>query len=101
MNTYEILPRAVGGWRLRLLTDGEEMGGGVFEQDDYAGALDEGAAWCEPTDDDKDRMTREAMESSRAGHTVSHERVRSWVESLNTDNPLPLPQSTPRTEPGA
>jgi hypothetical protein len=31
--TYEILPRLVelgGGWRLRLLEDGVEVGGGVF-----------------------------------------------------------------------
>jgi hypothetical protein len=31
--TYEILPRQVnlgGGWRLRLLEDGVEVGGGVF-----------------------------------------------------------------------
>jgi hypothetical protein len=31
--TYEINPRAAelgGGWKLRLLEDGEEMGGGVF-----------------------------------------------------------------------
>jgi hypothetical protein len=43
---YEINPRDLGGWRLRLLDDdGEEAGGGVFEQDDYAGALEEGEAW--------------------------------------------------------
>ncbi len=31
--SYEILPRSVelgGGWRLRMLEDGEEVGGGVF-----------------------------------------------------------------------
>lgn len=31
--SYEITPRSVelnGGWRLRLLEDGEEVGGGVF-----------------------------------------------------------------------
>jgi hypothetical protein len=31
--SYEITPRPVelgGGWRLRLLEDGEEVGGGVF-----------------------------------------------------------------------
>ncbi|MFC3279283.1 hypothetical protein ACFOHQ_22380 [Xanthomonas fragariae] len=31
--TYEIEPRPIdlgGGWRLRLLQDGEEVGGGVF-----------------------------------------------------------------------
>lgn len=32
-HSYEILPRPVelgGGWRLRLLEDGQEVGGGVF-----------------------------------------------------------------------
>lgn len=28
--TYEVLPRTAGGWRLRLLDDGEEVGGGAF-----------------------------------------------------------------------
>lgn len=31
--TYDILPRPDhlgGGWRLRLLQDGEEVGGGIF-----------------------------------------------------------------------
>jgi hypothetical protein len=38
-HSYEITPRSIevgGGWRLRLLEDGEEVGGGVFpiDQDD-------------------------------------------------------------------
>jgi len=35
--SYEILPRPAhlgGGWRLRLLEDGVEVGGGVFPPDD-------------------------------------------------------------------
>lgn len=40
--TYEITPRAAelgGGWNLRLLEDGEEVGGGVFpvQADEAAG----------------------------------------------------------------
>lgn len=47
---YEVQPRpeAVGGgWRLRLLEDGEEVGGGVFEPGDeaYSDALAEGEDW--------------------------------------------------------
>lgn len=46
-----------GGWRLRLMEDGEEVGGGVFplnpdepdiekaKSDAYDEALDEGQAW--------------------------------------------------------
>lgn len=37
--SYEILPRPIelgGGWRLRFLEDGEEVGGGVFPPEDDA-----------------------------------------------------------------
>ncbi len=37
--SYEILPRPVdlgGGWRLRLLEDGVEVGGGVFPPSEFA-----------------------------------------------------------------
>lgn len=37
--SYEITPRLVdlgGGWRLRLLEDGVEVGGGVFPPSDHA-----------------------------------------------------------------
>ncbi|MFC3279319.1 hypothetical protein ACFOHQ_21140 [Xanthomonas fragariae] len=58
--TYEIEPRPIdlgGGWRLRLLQDGEEVGGGVFPlaegaedvvmatNEAHADAVAEGAAW--------------------------------------------------------
>ena len=58
--SYQIDPRPAelgGGWRLRLLEGGEEVGGGVFPPDEsieeteealsnsYADALDEGEAW--------------------------------------------------------
>ena len=54
---YEILPRPVelgGGWRLRLLELGQEVGGGVFPPEDttkealdeaYGEAMEEGEAW--------------------------------------------------------
>ncbi len=42
---------------------------------------------------ERDRLTRIGLESAHAGRTVPHEQVRAWVKSLNTDNPLPLPQS--------
>jgi hypothetical protein len=37
--SYEIAPRPVnlgGGWRLRLLEDGVEVGGGVFPPSEFA-----------------------------------------------------------------
>ena len=47
---YEVIPRSEdlgGGWRLRLLEDGEEVGGGVFPAGDngYAEALDTALDW--------------------------------------------------------
>ncbi len=44
---YEVLPRAPevgGGWRLRLLQDGVEVGGGVYPADPMAAACT-GIAW--------------------------------------------------------
>lgn len=41
LNSYEINPRPTelgGGWRLRLLEDGEEVGGGVFPLSEYVTA---------------------------------------------------------------
>lgn len=53
---YKLTPRpqAVGGgWRLQLLEDGEEVGGGMFpgavglqlEDDAYLEAMDQGEEW--------------------------------------------------------
>ncbi len=53
---YEIAPRGPelgGGWRLRLIEDGEEVGGGVFPASEteeskteaYAEAMDEAEGW--------------------------------------------------------
>jgi hypothetical protein len=59
MRTYQIDPRPVelgAGWSLRLLDDGEEMGGGVFppvpgEKADfdeaYDDAINEGQSWVD------------------------------------------------------
>lgn len=62
--SYEVEPRPLhlgGGWRLRLLADGEEVGGGVFPWPDgpdaelagqsaFIEALDEGSAWLASRD---------------------------------------------------
>lgn len=37
--------------------------------------------------------TLEALADVEAGKFVAHEEVRRWIESLDTDNPLPMPQS--------
>ena len=50
--SYEVEPRQLGGWRLKLLEDGDEVGGGAYCSDDettdddaYADALSDGQEW--------------------------------------------------------
>jgi putative addiction module CopG family antidote len=40
-------------------------------------------------EEENDRRWQKFQET---GHAVSHEKVREWAYSLNTDNPLPCPQ---------
>lgn len=45
---YIITPRSAdlgGGWRLRLLEDGAEVGGGVYPTDEYSDAYNAGEEW--------------------------------------------------------
>ena len=47
---YTITPRALalgGGWQLRLVEDGVEIGGGVYPADEYADACTEAVSWLE------------------------------------------------------
>ena len=39
------LDRSGAAWRLRLLRDGREVGGGIFPDADYRVALEEGDNW--------------------------------------------------------
>lgn len=39
------LDRGGAAWRLRLVRDGIEVGGGIFGDDDYGTALEEGQNW--------------------------------------------------------
>ena len=50
-HSYQIDPRPLelgGGWRLRLIEDGEEVGGGVFPLSEYATEdnAEEAAKWA-------------------------------------------------------
>ncbi len=61
--TYEIIPRPVelgGGWRLRLLEDGVEVGGGVFP----------------PVEDIDD-----AKEALQAAHDDAESEAYNWLDS--------------------
>jgi predicted transcriptional regulator len=43
-------------------------------------------------EEEKDRLTLEALEDSDRNGTIPHEEVVAWARSLGTDNPLPAPK---------
>lgn len=49
------------------------------------------SAWI-AQEEERDRLTREALADVDAGHTVDHQAVQAWAESLGTDQPLPVPR---------
>jgi predicted transcriptional regulator len=49
------------------------------------------SAWL-AQEEERDQLTREAMADVDAGHVVDHQAVQAWAESLNTDQPLPVPR---------
>ena len=48
-------------------------------------------AWIEQ-EEDRQRLTLEALADVDAGRVVEHRAVQEWAESLSTDNPLPIPR---------
>lgn len=48
------------------------------------------SAWIDQ-EEERSRLTREALAEVDAGHVIDHQAVQAWAESLNTDSPLPLP----------
>ena len=48
-------------------------------------------AWIED-EEERYRLTLEGLADVDAGRLVDHEAVLAWVESLGTDDPLPVPQ---------
>jgi predicted transcriptional regulator len=48
------------------------------------------AAWIDQ-EEERHRMTLEALEDVDAGHVIDHQSVRAWADSLDTDMPLPPP----------
>lgn len=67
--------------------------------DEYAKQMDRSRGWIVKQaladwvhwEDEKDRMTREAMADVDAGRFIEDEDMVAWAESLGTDHPLPLP----------
>lgn len=48
-------------------------------------------AWVDQ-EEERERLTREALADVDAGHVVDHDAVRAWADSLGSDDPLPLPR---------
>ena len=48
------------------------------------------AAWVDQ-EEERHRLTLEALDDVDAGRVIDHQAVRAWAESLGTDKPLPAP----------
>ena len=48
------------------------------------------SAWI-AQEEERDRLTQEALAEVDAGLVVDHLSVQAWADSLGTDQPLPLP----------
>ena len=48
-------------------------------------------AWVE-LEEERSRLTREALADVDAGRVIDHQAVQRWADSLDKDEPLPLPQ---------
>jgi len=49
------------------------------------------AAWID-LEEERDRLTREALADVDTGQVVDHQAVQAWAESLGSDTPLPVPR---------
>ncbi len=49
------------------------------------------AAWI-AQEDERDRLTEEALADVDAGRVIDHLAVQAWAESLGTDETLPVPR---------
>lgn len=48
------------------------------------------SAWIDQ-EEERSRLTREAMADVDAGRVIDHQAVQAWADSLGTANPLPAP----------
>ncbi len=49
------------------------------------------AAWIDQ-EEERSRLTREALADVEAGCIIDHQSVQAWTDSLSTDSPLPVPR---------
>ncbi|NNA69888.1 CopG family transcriptional regulator [Pseudomonas gessardii] len=43
-------------------------------------------------EEERSRLTREALDDVDAGRVIDHQAVQAWADSLSTDTPLPGPR---------
>jgi predicted transcriptional regulator len=43
-------------------------------------------------EEERRKLSLEALSDVEAGHVVDHQRVRAWADSLTDDDPLPPPR---------
>ncbi|AZF03688.1 CopG family ribbon-helix-helix protein [Pseudomonas sp. R5-89-07] len=49
------------------------------------------ADWVDQ-EEERSRLTLEAMADVDAGRVIDHQAVQAWADSLGTDSPLPVPR---------
>lgn len=49
------------------------------------------SAWIDQ-EEERSRLTREALADVDAGRVIDHQAVQAWADSLGSDTPLPLPR---------
>ena len=49
------------------------------------------SAWVEQ-EEERSRLTREALADVDAGQVIDHQAVQAWADSLGTEEPLPPPR---------
>lgn len=49
------------------------------------------SAWIDQ-EEERSRMTREALADVDGGRVIDHQVVQAWADSLDTANPLPVPR---------
>ncbi len=43
-------------------------------------------------EEERDRLTQEALADVDAGRVIDHQAVQAWADSLGADKPLPVPR---------
>ncbi|AKU11291.1 hypothetical protein AzCIB_1389 [Azoarcus sp. CIB] len=49
------------------------------------------SAWIDQ-EEERSRLTREALADVDAGRVIDHQAVQAWADSLGTDTPFPVPR---------